>query len=65
MKEQLNLIELSGKLISEKSAKLNLEISKLNIKTTHSEEQIISKNILNIINELESRTSQLKTILNH
>lgn len=62
MKEQIMLIDLSKKLISDQTNKLNDAISKLNINISESEKVEIFKNIQAINTELKSRISQLNTI---
>ena len=62
MKEQIMLIDLSKKLISDQTTKLNDEISKLNFNISELDKVEIFKNIEAINVELKSKISQLNTI---
>jgi hypothetical protein len=63
MKQQSMLIELSKKLISEITIELNKEVGKLNDKISISEKNDILTNVDGLIAKLNSRVSQLNTIL--
>ena len=63
MKQQSMLIELSKNLISEITIELNQEVGKINEKISISEKNDILTNVDGLIAKLNSRISQLNTIL--